>query len=348
MGRGRRYKRLSLDQISLLTFSDLNSVESKEVATQTYFGTPSPGEAASPEETPSQALTVVSNNGPSYTSTRTWKSPAIRDKEEFERLRQRVRHFAPEQFKANAKPGRGPCEIVPHNVTEWRIHQKEMLAIAEAENKRNRELLTSQIKAQEKIPKLQRKVKSVFGEGGKVFTDGFSPVLGIPTIWSAEYLQQPANWPSKAELQWNGDSRECSLAKTKCGRYLPPPRAAAKPSAPFQEQPFIRQLPLDETGPVFSSGRFPADIYDSNVEMDNDPMFEATGALYLGSELMSEIGEYKPAFVPDWRKTQPANNARPMIIYEEEVGYGTPDVGPGMWIDENVIPAPWDEQQIWY
>src|SRR6202000_1994038 len=192
-----RSKRISLDRVSLLTFSDLNSVDSKELATQIYL-----------ETIPEPTIALIPPSGPSYTSTRTWKSPAIRDKEEYERLRQRVRHVAPEQFKSNARPGRGRSEIFPLNVTEWTLHKREMLAMAAAENKKNCESLKAQIEAQQKIPKHERKIKSVFGEGGgKVFNDGFSPVLCLPTIWSAEYLPQPAEWPGKVELQWNGDSR---------------------------------------------------------------------------------------------------------------------------------------------
>ncbi len=354
MARGRRIKRFSLD--SFLTLSDLNSIDSKEVATQTYFDNTSdqPSEQAAIEQPPSeqvppeQALAVVPSSGPSYTSTRTWKSPAIKDQEEYERLRQRVRHFAPEQFKPNAKPGRGPCEIVPRNVIEWRAHQLEMLNIAEAENNRNCELLKAKIEAQPKIPKQHRKLKSAFGEGGKVFTDGLSPVLGLPTIWSAEHLQQTATWPSKAEFQWNGDSRECSLAKTKCGRYLPPPRTSAEATKPMREPKFIKPLSMDETGPVFSSGPYASEVHACNLEMDNDPAFEAHGAFFVGAGLMEEVGEWKPAFIPDWRQEQLTGNARAMVLHEDDGMMGTPGGGAAMWNGHNMMDASGDERQMWY
>ena len=341
MARGKRVQLISVDLRSLVALSDINSIDSKEVATQTYFGNTN-------DQSPEQALAVVCNNGASYTSTRTWKSPAIKDQEEFERLRQRVRHFAPEQFKSNAKPGRGLCDIVPRNVAEWKAHQLEMLVIAEAENNQNCELLKAQIEARLKIPKHQRKIKSVFGVGGKVFEDGLSPVLGLPTIWSAEYVRQTANWPSKAEFQWNGDSRECSLAKTKCGRYLPPPRTLVNPSKPLREPTFIKPLPVDETGPVFSAGPYAAEIYTCNLEMDNDPAFEAHGSFFVGASLMEEVGEWKPVFVSEWRKEQLTANARAMVPIEEDSSFRTPVGGPAMWDGGSILSTPGYELQVWY
>ena len=275
----------------MLTLDDINSVDSKELATKTFFGNQQ-----------QRTLAVVPANPPTHTSSVTWKSQAVKDKEEYERFRQRVRHLAPEQFKAYAKPGRERSEIFPQNVGEWLMHKKEVLAMAEVENKKNCDMLKAKIEASEKIPKQQRKIKSAFGEGGKVFKDGFSPVLYLPTIWSAGYLAKPANWPAKGEMQWNGDSRQCNLAKTKCGRFLPPPRVPADPAARLREPPFIKQLPFDETGPVYASGPRPDEVYTNNMEMNHDPEFEACGSFLLGGGLMKEIGEWKAPFVPEWLK----------------------------------------------
>jgi hypothetical protein len=337
MATRRRSDRLSVDQSSLLTVSDLAGEESKEFVTHAYLDT-----------NQERALILAPVNGPSYTSTRTWKSQAVKDSEEYDRFRQRVRHFAPEQFKPNAKPGRRPSEIFPQNVAEWITHKKDMLTIAEAETKKNCELLKAQIEAQQKVPKQQRKIKSVFGEGAKVFDDGFSPVLCLRTIWSAECPRKPADWPSKAELQWNGDSRECSQARTKCGRYLPPPRVPTTPSAPFQEQPFQKPHVFDETGPVFSSGPSPAELYHGNLAMNSDLGFEADGAFYLGTELMEEIGEWKPCVVPEWREEQLARHAQTMVIYDEDGMFGTPDVGEATWNEESMLSTTWEQQQVWY
>jgi len=231
---------------------------------------------------------------PSYTHTATWKSHQVRDREEFERLRQRVKHFAPEQFRLKAKPTREPCHIVPKNTAEWRQHQVDMMAIAQAEEERNCELLKAQIAAHHKIPRGKRKIKSMFGRGAKVFSDGRGPVLSQPTIWSAEYAvsgMPQAKWPDPAELRSNGDSRENDQAKTRCGRFLPPPRAPENEAEVSHEQPILRQFPLDQTGPIFSAGPRPDEIQNQNSEMNDDPSFEFLGRVLLGASLMKEIGE---------------------------------------------------------
>lgn len=278
-------RRQSLDAASSLAFEDCNSVNSGEPVNHPFFGKRQPGP-------------------PSHTASATWKSNNVKEQEEFERTKQRVRHIAPEQFKPNAKPGKGPSEIFPQNVAEWLQHKKEMLAIVQAEQQKNCELLKNQILVKTKLPKDQRKIKSGFGVDGKVFNDGAGPVLARATIWSAEHSRVPAKWPTLAELRWNGDSRECKLARTKCGRYLPPPRDPSDPSLMWQDQPFLRATTLDQTGPVYIVGPRPDEVYDHNAVMDKDLGFEKLGNFFLGDELMQEIGEWQPVFVPEWRKEE--------------------------------------------
>lgn len=292
---------------------------------------------------------------PSHTSSITWKSNAIKEKEEYERFKQRVRHFAPEQFKPNAKPGRGPSEIFPQNVGEWVTYKKEVLAMAEAEQEKNCELLKAQIDAQQRTPKKQRKIKSAFGKSGKIFKDGLSPILSLPTIWSAEYFRKIASWPSAGEMQWNGDSRQNVLAKTKCGRFLPPPRVATDSSAPFQEQPFLKQLPLDQTGPIFASGPRPDEIEINNADMNDDPDFEAAGYFYLGTALMKEVGEWRPSSIPEWRHALPDLDEMPSQynLPEEdigdEVGYlVSQPLDAAQWFDNRLHDSIWEKFPVWW
>lgn len=338
--RHRRVKRLSIDELSLRIFDDQVSVDSGEPANQAFFA---------------KNQLIKAPLAPSHTSSVTWKSQAVKEKEEYERVKQRVRHFAPEQFKTNARPGRGPSEISPQNVCEWIAHKKEMLAMAEAERQKDCKLLKALIEAQTKIPKHQRKLKSAFGKGGKIFKDGVSPVLALPTIWSAEYPEKIANWPGSGELQWNGDSRQNVLAKTKCGRFLPPPRAPASPSQPFQEQPFLRQLPFDQTGPIFSTGPRPDEVQINNANMNEDPEFEALGIHYLGAELMQEIGEWRRSFVSAWRQAREGMSEDDTSRYEniernmDVLGYMTsPDMDGDMWYDENGQGQGWNGYQVWW
>jgi hypothetical protein len=233
-------------------------------------------------------------------------------------------------------------------------HKKELLALAEAEKQNNCELLKAQIAAREKIPKARRKVKSAFGGGdGRIFADGLSPVLALPTIWSAEYPEPPAHWPTAAELQWNGDSRQCALAKTKCGRYLPPPRAQAEGSTPFQQQPFMRPLPLDQTGPIFVAGPRPDEVQVNNAHMDEDRGFEDLGSFYLGSQLMHEVGERgPPTFVPDRQPTHFGLDEE-MYFVEEDMGAGLGDADmwgmrSEMFIDDRVPDQRGNIYEVWF
>ena len=282
-----RNRRQSSDALSAFTIDDCTSINSGDPVNQSFFS-----------KSKKQPLP------PSHTASTTWKSNNIKEQEEFERIKQRVKHIAPEHFKPNAKPGRGPSEIFPQNPTEWTQHKKEILAIAQAEQQKNCELLKAQITARTKIPKNQRKMKSVLGVDGKVFNDGRGPILAMPTIWSAEHSEVEATWPTLAELRWNGDSRECKLARTKCGRYLPPPRNSSDPSLTWHDQPFLQASSLDQTGPVYTQGPRPDEVYESNEDMNNDLAFEELGNFFLGDDLMQELGEWRPGFVPEWRQEQ--------------------------------------------
>lgn len=230
---------------------------------------------------------------PSHTASKTWKSDHILEKEEYERVRQRVRHVAPEQFKQHARPNGGPSKIFPQNGSEWTQHKAEIAALAAEDREKNARILRDQLSAWKHIPKGQRKIVSKFGEQGKVFKDGMSPVLAVPTIWSAEYTGIVADWPLPAEMKWNGDNRESNLARTKVGRFLPPPRAPSQSTIAWHDQAFMIPLALDQTGPVYTSGPAPSEVYISNVEMDGDPAFEEKGQVYLhladfGDELLAQ------------------------------------------------------------
>jgi hypothetical protein len=304
------YKKLSLGDLSMV--SDGNSADSKEVATQDFCGS---GE---------NALALVPITTPSHTATRTWKSQAIKDQEEYERIRQRVRHFVPGHFtKANARRSPGQTYIFPQNVKDWLIHKKEMVAMAEEQQTKNCDTLKARIEAYQKIPKGQSKIKSVFGEGGKVFHDGLTPVLALPSIWATGPLTQTAAWPSKEELQMSADVSRAY------GRCLPPPRIVVEPTAPWHEQPLAPLLLLDELCPNYTYGPDPQEMHLCNQNMDSDPGFEDLGALYLGNDLMEQLGEWQPPAVArayPQQQIQQRAAFRPgvSIIYEEPEPFGTP------------------------
>jgi len=261
---------------------------------------------------------------PSHTASITWKSDWLKEKEEYERVRQRVRHVAPALFRPDPRPELDPSVVFPQNTTEWIEHKKGMLGLMEADKRKDIENMKAQITTMEKIPAAERKTVPAFG--GKVFKDGLSPVLALPTIWSDNYDGRGhgiAPWPSRGELQWNGDSRQNGYAKTKCGRFLPPPR---HPTAGVpQEQSFIRPWPLDETGPIHTAGPQPDETRYQNALMDNDPEFEAVGAAFLGSDLMTEVGERTEPYI----FVQQHEELLQPVAEEQEMQYGY-HVEPGM------------------
>ncbi|KAJ9614742.1 hypothetical protein H2204_014478 [Knufia peltigerae] len=231
---------------------------------------------------------------PSHTASKTWKSHHILEKEEYERVRQRVRHIAPEHFKQQARPNGDPSTIFPQNGSEWTQHKAEITALAAEDREKNARILRDQLSAWKHIPKGQRKIVSKFGKQGKIFTDGMSPVLAVPTIWSAEYAGIVADWPLPAELKWNGDNRESKLARTKVGRFLPPPRAPSQSTVAWHDQSFLIPVPLDQTGPVYTSGPSPSEVYINNVNMDDDPAFEEKGQVYLHlADLGNDLAQKK-------------------------------------------------------
>lgn len=262
---------------------------------------------------------------PSHTASITWKSAWLKEKEEYERVRHRVRYYAPALFKADPRPDLDPAEVFPQNASEWIEHKKAKLALMEAEKRKDIENMKAQITAMEKIPAAQRKIMPAFG--GKVFKDGLSPVLALPTIWSANYDGRGhgiANWPSRGEMQWNGDSRQNIFAKTKCGRFLPPPRGPTTGAS--QEQRFMRTWPLDETGPIHSTGPQPDEIRYQNALMDNDREFEATGDAFLGSDLMAEVGDWREPYV---HVQQHEEQLKP-VAENPEMQYGYVEQGMAM------------------
>jgi hypothetical protein len=335
-GRGRK-NQISIDRI---TEDTVDSEQSKEVASQSFYS-----------KTANQPAQFTRT--PSHAANTTWKSQAVKDKEEYERIRQRVRHFAPEQFEVNAMPGRGRSEIFPQNVKKWLEHKRGILTIAATENKKNTELLKAQIDALSRIPKDQRNIKSVFGgPDGKILNDGLSPVLALPTIWSSEYKSTRATWPSKARLQLNGDSRECALAATKCGRFLPPPVSPGQ-TGPAGRAIFRRSFPLDQTGPVFDMGPRADHVFLENQIMNQDPTFEKQGSLYLGGELMKEVGEWKPVFVPAWQVDQREARKGAMVLFSHDQGFGFCHMGtPVSGVDRNALiyecDDGWQHRPIWW
>jgi hypothetical protein len=223
--------------------------------------------------------------------SQTWKSEEAKQREKFDRSRNLLQYFTPEQFKNRAKPSDGPANIVPQTFLQYQIHEKEMEAekmlnkIAMLEAKKNRKGL---------LP-----IRPAFES--KVFESDRSSVLSQSTIWSdnfkSTYEHPQIAWPDRDQLHEDGEKRENRFAPTRCGRFLP---ALRYPDTGV----FMVQYPLDQVGPLRSQGPTPAECKVTNEEMDFDDAFEAHGVELLGYELMGELGHQLPPFVPDWLAQQ--------------------------------------------
>lgn len=257
------------------------SVLSTNIATPAFFNSSS-FSAITPSAVPPQA------KHPKGQASTTWKSAKTIEREKYDRTRQQVQHFAPEQFKACAKPSNGPAGIVPRTVHEFKMFKHE-LSLEQMKT----ELAAKE--ARQKMPKDLPEIMAAFN--GKALQANRSAVLSQSSIWSQ--LVQPtiehprAAWPGRDELHEDGGKRESIHSPTRCGRFLPALRDPHTGN-------FTYQYPLDQVGPIRSQGPTPRECEVANDEFNFDTTFEEEGAKLLDSELLKEIGECQPPFVPDW------------------------------------------------
>jgi hypothetical protein len=257
---------------------------------------------------------------PVFNASQTWKSEQAREREQFERKKNLIKHIAPEQFRDAAKPTNKPCEIVPRNYNEWVQHQADVKRMEIEEMNK-----TIKIKEDRKNAGSHARlpIKSAFGINGKQLkAKNLSTVLAQPTVFTPFYeatdIRPQAQWPCHAELHWDGDSRENCNAKTRCGRFLPALRDPRDENVMYSERRQLAQLPLDQTAitnHLYGFGPPPRVFIEANMIMDKDPRFESAGQFYLGADLMQEIGEWKEPHIPDWlmeQKAQHMVHAHPM------------------------------------
>jgi hypothetical protein len=232
------------------------------------------------------AISRPANQAQSQTS-QTWKSKETIKREKFERVCQSVQHFAPEQYKSRVKPGNRSAEIVPQTYEQYKLYLHEICL----EQTKNQLALMEAKKLAKSLPE----VMPAFN--GKSFQPNRSAVLSQSSVWSREvqptYQQPTVVWPGREELHEDGEKRENVHAPTRCGRFPP---ALRHP----ETGTYIQQCPLDQVGPIRSQGPTPREAEDANNDFDFDASFEAEGAKLLGSDLMRELGEHQPPFMPEW------------------------------------------------
>lgn len=226
-----------------------------------------------------------------HAQSQTWKSDEAKQREKFDRTRNLLQHFAPEQFKSRAKPSNGPANIVPQSFLQYQIHEKEV----EAEKMLNKIAMLEAKKNHKGL----KPIRPAFDS--KVFESSRSYVLSHSSIWSPNFkptCEHPqVAWPDREQLHEDGEKRENNFAPTRCGRFLP---ALRYPDTGV----FMPQYPLDQVGPLRSQGPTPTECKEANEEMDLDQGFQAQAAKLLGGDLMDELGPQQPPFVPSWLAQQ--------------------------------------------
>jgi hypothetical protein len=234
---------------------------------------------------------VTPSHPANLSQSQTWKSDEAKQRDQFDRTKILLQHFAPEQFKPRAKPANEPASIVPQTYLQYQIHKKEL----EAEEMLNKIAFLEAKKARSNL----EPIRQAFN--GKFFKSGRSSVLSQLTIWSDNfeptYEHPQIAWPDRDQLHEDGEKRENKFAPTRCGRFLP---ALRYPDTGV----FMPQYPLDQVGPLRSQGPTPAVCKQENEAMDFDNAFEAKGMECLGQELMGELGRRQPPFVPEWLARQ--------------------------------------------
>ena len=272
-----------------------------------------------PQQQQQMILYQPPNPNPTHTQTITWKGKARQAEAEFRKTRNKVRNIAPELFKDNGEENDPEANIFPKTAREYAHFKYDMYDMRAAELEENANKLRQLIEAKENLPKGQPKIKSAFGADGKVFNNFFGPVLSKPTIWSDAYdapdQQYQAPWPTQAELLWNGDNRENNRVGTRCGRFLPPPRAAGWPGQSFLEKEIQPQYPMDRAGPHFEEGPHFMEATHANWDMDADMEFEEEGVQKLFGGAEKEIG------IPNWKiplTAPPASQGMADLVREFE------------------------------
>jgi hypothetical protein len=153
---------------------------------------------------------------------------------------------------------------VPRNFGQWLQHQAEFAEIVAAERRQVVANLEAELRTNRAIGRLQPYQPL----GDKIFDDGLSTVLAIPTHWTPLSWPRPiddrpgAPWPSREEFKEEGDERNNSGF----GRFFPIPRVAGNETVVWKQKAFLPAREFDFVKPV-------ADRSEYNIPEDSDDEF---------------------------------------------------------------------------
>jgi hypothetical protein len=207
--------------------------------------------------------------GGGYRSSRTWLSPENQRQQEFQIVRNAMRRL----FKKS--------EVAHMTYDTYIKHLEAMLASTKAR--------LDKILAQKE---LDHKAKLRNEKEGHAFTKeheneclaqiaaelpnptnldecgNFGKVLGEKTIWCRDWQngkEEIADWPSHAEMKWEGDDR----AKTGVGRYPPLPRERGAIGITWGQLQMVEQYHMDRIACIPTM----EDVYLPVDEIDEDEKY---------------------------------------------------------------------------
>ncbi|KAL8827066.1 MAG: hypothetical protein Q9170_007162 [Blastenia crenularia] len=228
----------------------------------------SPDPAFSPltgHYTPSRSTAASSPffHDPSYTNSKTWVSPRIREKDEWKRVNESLH-----TMNLN-HPDHSP--FVPKSFDEYLQHKADFLN----DQKEAMEAKCGVTSPSHKRIGLTPVMNGIYpGDGG----DGRGAVLAEETIWckweepTEDHPQAP--WPCKEEMREEGDERHTS----QFGRFMALPRNPGNETVSFKHRSPIKQYHMDRVWEI----PHPDDIAE---DVEQEEMEEL-----VGESLMGELG----------------------------------------------------------
>ncbi|KAL9020919.1 MAG: hypothetical protein Q9185_001882 [Variospora sp. 1 TL-2023] len=197
----------------------------------------------------------------SYTNSRTWVSPRVREKDEWKRVNEGVHAMELNHFDHSP--------FIPKSFDEYLRHKAEYL------NDQKKDMQAKYGGAAITHKRVGRVMNGIQpGDGG----DGRGAVLAEKTIWcpwdasTEDHPQAP--WPCAEEMREEGDERHTS----QFGRFLALPRNPGNETVSYKHRSPIKQHHFDRVWEVPN----PDDIMDPMLE---ENLMEGWVGKSLGNEL---------------------------------------------------------------
>ncbi|KAL8708556.1 MAG: hypothetical protein Q9220_006609 [cf. Caloplaca sp. 1 TL-2023] len=205
----------------------------------------------------STSLSTPYPHGPSYTNSRTWVSPRVKEKDEWKHL-----HNGLVAMNLN-QPDHSP--FVPKTFDAYLRHKADFLSDRQKEMQHACRASASGNKHLDTVM------------GGKSYSDSRGAVLGMETVWcqwdkgTKEHPQAP--WPTEDEMREEGDERHTS----QFGRFLALPRNPGNETVTFKQRSPIKQHHLDRVWDV--------PLPDDEGELVEEEVMEKL----IGDDLLREL-----------------------------------------------------------